>query len=74
MALFGELTEELSSSGAGSDFLAPFPGFDGPDETDWSLGVQATFPLYSGGARRADLLRGHAVADYRLKIQTIMKK
>jgi len=57
VALFGELTERLKEDGAGSAFSPPFPGLDGPDDTDWSVGVQARFPLFTGGERRARSLR-----------------
>ena len=42
----------LSKSGAGS---VPIPG--GPNDESWSVGIQATLPLYNGGALSADLSR-----------------
>jgi outer membrane protein TolC len=57
VALFGEVTETFTEEGAGSAFTLPFPGLTGPDDTDWNVGVRATFPLFSGGGRRARLLR-----------------
>lgn len=57
VALFGEVVETLQDEGAGSTFALPFPGVTGPDDTDWNVGVQATIPLFTGGERRARLLR-----------------
>jgi outer membrane protein TolC len=51
VSLFGQVSESLSRTGDGSD--AP-PGMN---DTDWSAGVQASLPLYSGGGRRAGLKR-----------------
>ncbi len=48
--------EILSKSGAGAE--APeLPGgllFPTPDDTLWSVGLNATLPLFTGGARKAD--------------------
>ncbi len=51
--------EILSKSGAGAE--APeLPGgalFPTPDDTLWSVGLNATLPLFTGGARKADRLQ-----------------
>ncbi|MGI9233394.1 MAG: TolC family protein, partial [Woeseiaceae bacterium] len=47
----GRYTNNLSQSGAGSGPLA------GEGLNDWSVGVQATLPLFSGGLRRANVSR-----------------
>ncbi len=44
------LDERLDVSGAGS---GPFPP-GAPNDTDWSVALSATLPLYSGGERRAE--------------------
>jgi len=48
--LRGDVTEVFGESGAGTGGSS-IPGFDEPDDTDWSLGVYATFPLYDGGRK-----------------------
>jgi outer membrane protein TolC len=45
-------SNEVSRSGAGS---AAVPGV--PDDTSWSVGIQATLPVFSGGVLRASLSR-----------------
>jgi outer membrane protein TolC len=52
--LEGDLLETFSKSGAGS---SPPAGIEGSDDTDWSVGVFATFPLIVGGAKSATLNR-----------------
>ncbi len=47
----GQLSSNLNQSGAGAGPSA------GQDLEDWSVGVQATLPLFSGGSRRADISR-----------------
>jgi outer membrane protein TolC len=51
VSFFGHVSESLSKTGEGSDDL------QGMNDTDWSAGIQATLPLYSGGGKRADLKR-----------------
>jgi outer membrane protein TolC len=53
VALQGQADRELSASGAGSE---PPPAALGPapDETDWSVALSATYPLFQGGARLAE--------------------
>ena len=47
----GQLSSNLNQSGAGAGPSA------GQDLEDWTIGVQATLPLFSGGSRRADISR-----------------
>ena len=49
--LEGDVTETFQRSGAGSSLPA------GVDETDWTVGVFATFPLFTGGGKTATLGR-----------------
>lgn len=52
LALVGKAANELSASGAGS---ANIPG--GPDDESWSVSLQASWPLFSGGRRSAELAK-----------------
>ncbi len=45
-------SDQLSRSGAGSERI---PG--SPDDTSWSVGIQATLPIFSGGTLLAGLSR-----------------
>ncbi len=45
--------EILADGGAGSDLMGP--GI--PDDTNWSFGLTASLPLFTGGARRADRIQ-----------------
>ncbi len=47
----GQLSSNLNQSGVGAGPSA------GQDLEDWTVGVQATLPLFSGGGRRADISR-----------------
>lgn len=47
----GQYTSNLSQSGLGAGSLA------GQGLDDWSIGVQATLPLFSGGLRKANVSR-----------------
>ncbi len=49
----GQYTSNLGQSGTGAGPTA------GQDLNDWSVGVQATVPLFTGGARRADISRAN---------------
>ncbi len=53
----GRYTDNLSQSGAGAGITA------GEGITDWSVGVQATLPIFSGGLKKANVSR----ADYELR-------
>jgi outer membrane protein TolC len=56
-SLGGRYTSNLSQSGIGAGPQA------GQDLNDWSVGVQATLPLFSGGLKKANVSR----ADYELR-------
>lgn len=54
---FGELRHYLYEGGAGSNFNIPpdFPiELGGTDDTEWIVQLQASFPLFRGGAKIAD--------------------
>ncbi len=54
---FGELRQFLYEGGAGSSFNVPdnFPlDISGTDDTEWTVQLQASFPLFRGGAKIAD--------------------
>jgi outer membrane protein TolC len=52
IALQGQVTNIFAEGGAGSEDVdsLPFP-FPETDETNWSVGLNLTFPLFSGGER-----------------------
>ncbi|HEU4531964.1 MAG TPA: TolC family protein, partial [Steroidobacteraceae bacterium] len=50
LALVSSGSKALSERGAGSGFLA-----GAPDDESWSIRLQATIPLFSGGRRTAEL-------------------
>ena len=62
VALHGEVGRLLVREGAGADpasITVPMLGtltFDQPDDTDWSVSLSASLPLFEGGARKADRL------------------
>lgn len=56
-SISGQLSSNLGQSGLGAGLSA------GQDLNDWSVGVRATLPLFSGGIRRANVSR----ASYELR-------
>ena len=52
LALVADAEKDVSRDGKGSSAGSISP-LEPADRTDWSVGVRATLPLYSGGARRA---------------------
>ena len=52
-SLGGQYASNLGQSGTGAGPTA------GQDLNDWTVGVQATVPLFTGGARRADISRAN---------------
>lgn len=63
LALRADIGHRLAEGGAGTD--SPFSDtlpFEIPqaNDTDWSVGLNLTLPLFSGGSRRADLQRAEA--------------
>jgi outer membrane protein TolC len=75
IALFGDITRQLSESGAGTEGLelklqsdTPPISFPEADDTDWSAGVTFSLPLYTGGERAARLRRARQeLAQLRLE-------
>ncbi len=58
ISVFGDVTETFSKDGEGSE--PPAIGvinLPRKDDTDWTAGVQASLPLFTGGGRRATLTR-----------------
>ena len=57
VAASAELGQNLAKAGAGTDGLSlpPTLPLESPqaDDTDWSIGVSLTFPIFSGGAKGA---------------------
>ena len=51
VSLFSEAAQSLSKGGKGSEYPPE------RDDTDWSIGIRATLPLYSGGKKFATLNR-----------------
>jgi outer membrane protein TolC len=52
IALKGNLTEMIAEDGAGTE-SGSGAGMPSTDDTDWSLALNLSFPLYSGGSKRA---------------------
>jgi outer membrane protein TolC len=56
IALQGDVDRRFSESGAGADG-ASNPFVPTADRDNWSIALQATFPIFTGGARRADAIQ-----------------
>lgn len=56
LALQGSLTEMLVKGGAGSEG-GGLPGIEPADDTNWSVALNLSLPLFQGGARAADVHR-----------------
>lgn len=67
VSLQGGLTRLIDEGGAGADrdFSLPIPGFELelPDDTSWSLSLEASLPLIAGGQRLAALRQARANLD-----------
>ncbi|MEM7350344.1 MAG: TolC family protein [Acidobacteriota bacterium] len=62
VALQAQVDEVLDRGGDGADLLSA------AEDTSWSIGVQATLPLYTGGSRRADEVEAEeALAELELQ-------
>jgi len=66
LTLRADIGQRLAEGGAGTD--SPFSGalpFEIPqaNDTDWSVGLNLTLPLFSGGGRRAELQQANAALD-----------
>ena len=81
VSLQGKVTEHLAEGGAGADPTPmEIPGIGAlnmpeSDDTDWSVGVVASFPLYSGGAKNAELRRSREeLSGLRLERKSLAHK
>ena len=74
IGLQAEISERLAESGRGSG--APLSGlFPQPRDTQWSIGVEGTLPLYTGGARRADRRQARAeLEETRLEYESAKER
>ena len=69
LAAWGELSHTFSREGAGSQ---PLPGMD---DTNWSLGLSASFPLFEGGSKFAARRRAlEILAQLRLERQALAER
>ena len=63
LRILGQAGTNLHRGGAGSNLQGT-----GIDDEEWSLGVEASLPLFEGGARRADVnLASHRLVQNRLR-------
>jgi outer membrane protein TolC len=72
IALKGEVTRKLSESGAGTDAGALGAMFPLPraDDTEWSIGLRATLPIFEGGGKPAAVRRlSHDLAELKLRLR-----
>ncbi len=77
LALQGDLFHQLSEGGSQGDPAALFGGMNGggagadlaaPDDTDWSVGLNLSLPISTGGGRLADRARAREELS-RLRVQ-----
>ncbi len=84
VALEGEVTRLFSEGGEGTEGLdldpsgtLPFaaPAFPEADDTSWSIGVSVGLPLFTGGARRAEVRRAlETLAELRHERDSLAEK
>ena len=74
VAVVGDFERKISKRGAGSEGTIP-PGPFGPaDREDWSLAVQATLPLFTGGFRKAQARQaGEQLSELRLEREALLE-
>lgn len=65
---FGATVDHVIAEGGAGGDGPPLPGFDGPDDTDWSVAVQVGLPLYAGGARAAEHVKAREELE-RLRVE-----
>jgi outer membrane protein TolC len=69
VALQGEVDHTFSREGAGSE---PLPGMD---DTNWSIGLNVSFPLFEGGSKSAARRRAlETLAQLRLERQALAER
>ncbi len=78
VALQGDFDKRLASGGAGADPVAlpelPFP-LDLPDDTNWSLALNVSLPLFAGRQRPAEVERlSEELAELRLTRRSVAEK
>ena len=72
IGLRGDVDRDLSRGGAGSAAPALPLAFPAADRDDWSIAISATLPLWSGGARAAELRQAREeLAGLRLERQAL---
>jgi outer membrane protein TolC len=54
LALQGDYTSIFSKSGAGSDVTNQIPGLSLPDDNNWNVALNLSFPLFRGAEKFAD--------------------
>jgi len=75
LSLQGNVTETFDEGGAGADSSQVFLPISEANDTDWSVGIFATFPLFSGGAKPATLRRTQEeLSRLRLKRQATVER
>lgn len=69
-----DLSKRLAEGGAGAS-PAPIPGLTIPDDLQWSLTLQATFPLFRGGAKIAEYKRAReGLFNLRLQRASVLER
>jgi outer membrane protein TolC len=75
VALVGDVERRFSESGAGSSSVSIPGGPAGPDRDSWSVALQATFPIFTGGARKADAIQtSEELAGLRLEREDVRER
>lgn len=78
VAVQATIDERLAEAGPGSQdsgfSLGTLP-FEQPDESDWSIGLSASLPLFTGGSRKADRIQAQEeLAQARLAYDSVAEK